>query len=121
MFSSALDARCHSIIHTHALAAASGNLAPIPGTGVLADFAAMTSMTIALARLFGKNISGPLARNLVQLAVKRATLRHPFKVVAKEIVKSVPLAGSLSAYTLSFAILESAGWDLVAKFKSNAK
>lgn len=31
------ETRCHQIIHTHAVAAAAGNIVPIPGLGVAAD------------------------------------------------------------------------------------
>ena len=45
--------KCHTIIHAAAVAAATGNVVPVPGLGVAADITAMTGMAMALATVFG--------------------------------------------------------------------
>lgn len=100
--------KCHAIIHGHAVAAAAGNVVPVPGLGVAADIGTMTTMAMALAGVFGGNITTAVAKNMAIAALKRATV----KTVTKELIKPIPIVGQIISSTLSVAMLESAGWSM---------
>lgn len=115
-----LNERCHVIIHSHAAAAAAGNLIPVPGLGIAADITAMTSMCMSLASVMGRNISEEVAKGLAIAALKSTILKQPIRVLTKEISKFVPFVGQLVAPAISVAILESAGWSMVNNLESAA-
>ncbi len=109
--------KCHCIIHTHAAAAGGGNAVPIPGLGVAADTAAMVSMAISLAAVFGQNIPKSTAKVMAVDTLKKTLLKQPIKVIAKELGKIVPLLGQAFAATVSAGLVEAAGWALVGDFE----
>ena len=49
--------KCHTIIHSHAAAAAAGNAVPIPGVGIATDLVTMTTMTLALSKVFEADVT----------------------------------------------------------------
>ena len=104
--------KCQKIIHGHALAAAAGNLIPVPGVGLAADTVTMTTMAMALAAVFGGSITEAVAKNMAINAIIATVKQQPVKVVAKEVSKLVPFVGQLIAPSVSVAMLESAGWLL---------
>ena len=104
--------KCKKIIHGHAVAAAAGNLVPIPGVGLAADTVTMTTMAMALAAVFGGSITEAVAKNMAINAIVATIKKQPVKVIAKEISKVVPIVGQLVAPSISVAMLESAGWLL---------
>ena len=112
--------KCHAIIHTSAVAAAAGNVVPIPGLGIAADTTALTLMAISLAAVFGGDLSREAARALAFSAIKNAALRQPLRLIGKELSKLIPGVGSVVAPAVSLALLEAAGWsmakDLAKKF-----
>lgn len=104
--------KCHTIIHTHAVAAGAGNLVPVPGLGVAADLVTMTTMAMALASVFGGSITESVARNMAISAIKSQMLKQPLKTITKEVTKVIPILGSAVASTISVGMLEAAGWAL---------
>ena len=104
--------KCHAIIHIHAAVCGGGNLIPIPGVGVAADIVTMTSMTMALAAVFGSSIPEQVAKGIAVAAIKRTVLKHPIKALTKELSKLIPLLGSIFASGISVAMVESAGWAI---------
>ena len=112
--------KCHMIIHTFSAAAGGGNLVPVPGVGIAADLVAMTTMAIALAGVFGGNVTEEAAKGMAVAALKRTALKQPIKVITKELAKLIPFAGPAFAGTMSVALAEAAGWalanDMDAKF-----
>lgn len=107
--------KCHTIIHTHAAAAAAGNAIPILGVGIAADFATMTTMTIALSKVFeadattaakltAQKVSTKVAGKIASKAIQKTISKSPIKTASK----FVPILGSL----VSVAMLEKAGWDI---------
>jgi len=106
------EAKCHAIIHTHAVAAAAGNLVPVPGVGIAADMVTMTTMAMALSTVFGGNIRRSTAEALAIAAIKSTMLRQPIKTLGKELSKFIPFLGQVVAPSISVAMLESAGWVL---------
>ena len=104
--------KCKKIIHGHAVAAAAGNLVPIPGVGIAADTVTMTTMAMALASIFGGSITESVAKNMATNAIIATIKKQPVKVITKEISKVVPIVGQLIAPAISVAMLESAGWLL---------
>ncbi|WP_029409307.1 hypothetical protein, partial [Treponema pedis] len=106
------EKQCHAIIHTHAVAAAAGNVIPVPGLGVAADIATMVTMAMALSAVFGDHIEKNVAQNIAIAALKRTVLKQPLKTVAKELSKLIPGLGQVVAPAVSVAMLESAGWAM---------
>lgn len=112
------EAKCHAIIHSHAVAAGAGNVVPVPGLGVAADIVTMTTMTMALSGVFGGNISENVARSIAVATIKRTVLKQPIKTVAKELSKLIPGLGQVVAPTVSVTMLEAAGWAIAKELES---
>jgi uncharacterized protein (DUF697 family) len=108
--------KCHIIIHTSAAVAGAGNIVPIPGVGAAADMAVLTSMAIALAALFGQELSGAAARGAAYAALKRLIIKQPAKYAVKECGKTIPILGSAIAAVVSVGLAEAAGWQLADEF-----
>lgn len=103
---------CRKIIHGHAVAAAAGNLVPVPGVGLATDTVTMTTMAMALASALGGSITESVAKTMAINAVIATIKRQPVRIIAKEVSKIVPVVGQLVAPSISVAMLESAGWLL---------
>ena len=108
--------RCHAIIHMSAVVAGAGNIVPIPGVGAAADMAVLTSMAIALAAVFGQELSGAAARGAAYAALKRLIIKQPAKYAVKECGKIIPSLGSAIAAIVSVGLAEAAGWQLANEF-----
>lgn len=104
--------KCRKIIHSHAVAAAAGNLVPIPGLGVAVDTVTMTTMAMALSAVFGSSITENVAQAMAINAIKQTALKQPIKSIAKEVSKFIPVLGQTVAPSISVIMLESAGWAL---------
>ncbi len=108
----AQKSKCHAIIHSHAVLAGAGNVIPVPGLGVAADVGTMTTMAMALAGVFGGDISKEVAKNIATAALKRTILKQPIKMAAKELSKLIPGLGQIVAPSVSVGMLEAAGWAM---------
>ena len=117
----ALENKCKSIIHGHAVAAAAGNMLPVPGTGIAADIITMTTMTMALSAVFGDQITENVAKSLAIASLRRTVLNEPITIISGELSKFVPILGQAFSASVSVAILESAGWTLVHELENKAK
>ncbi len=104
--------KCSYIIHSCAAGAGVGNVVPVPGLGIAADMTAMTTMAVSLCSVFGGNIPQEAAKSLAIAAMKRTLLKQPIRVIAKELGKLVPFAGSVFAASISAGMVEAAGWTL---------
>lgn len=104
--------KCHTIIHSHAVAAAAGNAIPVPGLGVAADITTMTTMAMSLSAVFGSSIPENVAKNMAIATIKSTLLKQPLKTIAKEVSKFIPGLGQIVAPSISVAMLESAGWAM---------
>ncbi|MCQ2377804.1 MAG: hypothetical protein MJ016_01150 [Victivallaceae bacterium] len=101
--------KCHAIIHTHAAVATTANAGiPIPGVGIIADFAAFTSMTVQLALVFDRSLTDGAAKGIAIAAIKKYLLRAPIAAVAK----FIPFANAIA----SCAIMEGTGWIIASQF-----
>ena len=109
--------KCHVIIHAHAVAAGAGNVVPIPGAGILADLGTMTTMAMALSKVFNdKPLDKAVALSLMTGIAKRVALKYPIRMLAKEASKLLPVLGQVVAPSISIGMIESAGWVLVNQF-----
>lgn len=115
------ERKCHQVIHSAALSAGAGNLIPIPGTGLAADAIALTSMSLALAAVFGESLTESAAKGMAMTALKRTALQQPVKVLGKELAKFIPWLGSALAAGVSVAIIEATGWALANEMASKAR
>ena len=110
--------KCHAIIHSHAVAAAAGNVVPVPGLGIAADMVTMTTMTMSLCAVFGGNISQEAAKTLSIAALKNTMLRQPIKTLTRELSKLVPGLGQVVAPSIAVVMIEAAGWVLASDLES---
>lgn len=115
------EAKCHAIIHSHAVAAGAGNAVPIPALGVAADIVTMTSMTMALSGVFGGDIKENVAKGIAVAAIKRTVLKQPIKTVAKELSKLIPGLGQVVAPGMSVTMLEAAGWAIAKELEMKSQ
>ena len=115
------EAKCHAIIHSHAVLCGAGNAVPLPVLGFSADVAAMGSMCMCLAAVFGGNITEEVAKGLAIAALKRTLLKQPAKVAAKELSKLIPFVGQIVAPALSVVMIEAAGWTLAQDLEKRAQ
>ena len=113
--------QCRKIIHSSALLAGAGNLVPVPGLGFMADTAALTTMAVRLAGVFGSSLTRSAGKAMALAALKRTMLQQPIKMVGKEVSKFVPILGQLVAPTISVAILETTGWALATELAAEGK
>ena len=107
--------QCQSVIHTAAAASGAGNLLPVPGAGLLADWVAMTLMTTRLAAIFGGSLTGEAAKGWVVVALKEQLLRSPIRTVTRELFRPIPLLGMLVAPAVSVSMIEATGWLLAER------
>ena len=113
--------KCHAIIHSHALAAAAGNAAPVPGLGIAVDMVTMTTMAMALCIVFGGNIRQEAAKTLAIAALKNTMLKQPIRTLTKELSKLVPGLGQVVAPSIAVVMIEAAGWVLVSDLEAMLK
>jgi uncharacterized protein (DUF697 family) len=115
------NTKCHAIIHSHAVAAAGGNAVPLPGLGIAVDIVAMTTMTMALAAVFGGSIGKSVAEGMAVTAIKKTMLKNPIKTIVKELTKVIPFLGSVVAPGISVVMLEAAGWAIAKQLDNGCK
>lgn len=116
-----MKSKCHKIIHSHAAAAAAGNIIPVPGLGIATDMVVMTTMTMALCAALGGNITEETAKSMSIMALKNTMLKQPIKTITKELSKLIPYLGQIVAPTISVALLESTGWVLANELYEKAQ
>lgn len=113
-----VNAKCHAIIHSAAVASGVGNAVPVPGTGWAADTIALTGMAISLASVFGKDLTKSAASAMAVAALKKQFLKQPLKYIGKELGKLVPWGGQAAAAVVSAGLVEAAGWSMVKQFEA---
>lgn len=113
--------KCHTIIHSHAVAAAAGNAIPVPGLGIATDMVTMTTMTMALCAAIGGSITEEAAKTMSIMAIKNTMLKQPIKTITKELSKFIPILGQIVAPSISVVMLESAGWLLAKELYEKAE
>ncbi len=69
------------------------------------------------AAVFGGNLTENTAKGLAVAALKRTVLKHPIKVISKELSKLIPGLGQIFAPAVSVALMEATGWALVKELK----
>ena len=110
--------RCVAIIHSHALLCGAGNAIPVPGIGVAADIVTMTTMTLCLASELGGKLTEEAAKGLAIATLKRTVLRHPIKIITKELAKFLPILGQMVSPVISVTLVEATGWSIARELSS---
>lgn len=110
--------KCHTIIHSHAVAAAAGNAAPVPGLGIAVDMVMMTTMAMSLCAVFGGNITQEAAKTLAIATLKNTALKQPIRVITRELSKLVPGLGQVVAPSIAVVMIEAAGWVLAGELET---
>ena len=107
--------QCHFIIHSAAAAAAMGNTAPLPGSGLVADSVAVGAMAMRLASVLGADCNATVVKAMAKATLLRELAKQPAKVAMKELLKFIPVVGQASSPLLTIGIIEAVGWSLVAE------
>ena len=108
--------RCKSIIHSWSAVAGTGNLLPVPGTGFVADTAALAMMARGLAEVFGDDKSAAAAKGIAVATLRRVLLKQPIRAIGKELCKLIPFAGQAVSASISVGIAEATGWAMANDF-----
>ena len=105
--------KCHAIIHSAAVTAATGNAVPIPGVGIAVDMITLTTMAMSLSGVLGGKLKEDAAKGLAMAALKRTALQQPIKTIAKEASKIIPIFGPIMSASIAVVFLEATGWAIV--------
>lgn len=113
--------KCKNIIHAWSAVAGTGNLLPVPGTGFLADTAALAMMARGLAEVFGDDKSAAAAKGIAVATIRRVLLKQPIRAIGKELCKLIPFAGQAVSASISVGIAEATGWAMARDFAKKAE
>jgi uncharacterized protein (DUF697 family) len=106
--------KCHQIIHTSAILAASTNAGvPVPSVGIVADIVTMTAMTVGLAAVFDAQLPENAAKGIALATLKKIVLKSPIK----GLLKMIPYASA----AVSISIIEAAGWSIANDLAKKTK
>ena len=108
--------KCQYIIHTAAVAAAGVGLAPIPGADTMPLMGIQGAMIVGLATVFKIPITQAVAKDMAKAAV----VGQAGKLLAGQLAKLIPVAGSAVNATVAAGLTEKLGWDIAEEF-SNRK
>lgn len=110
---------CNSIIHTFSAGAAAvgGGLAQLPCSDNLVIAPLQTAMVIAIAKVFGLEISEGVAKAAIASAAATAVGRGVTQVG----VGWVPIAGNILNASTAAALTEFIGWAVAAEFQKKAQ
>ncbi len=103
---------CQIIIHGAAVAAAGVGFVPVPGGDIGPLCAIQGGMVIALARVFGISITKDGAIKMAESFMLGAM----GKFIASELVKLIPVLGSLISGTVAASLTEAFGWETAEEF-----
>ena len=108
------QAQCHAIIHTASASAAGigGGLAQIPGSDSIPITAIQTTMTIALGKVFGLELTDSMAR-AAMASVAASTIG---RTVSQFLIGWIPVAGNIINAGTAASITEALGWALAEDF-----
>ena len=106
--------QCHAIIHTASASscAVGAGLAQIPGSDCVPIGAIQTTMTIALGRVFGLELTDTMAR-----AAMASVATTPIgRALSQFLVGWIPVAGNIINASTAASITEALGWALAEDF-----
>lgn len=101
-----LEKKCHIAIHTATTAAAAAGAIPIPIT------AAQIAMIISLGKIFDVVLSQSAAKSIVSVTITQQAGRALYA----NILKTIPVAGSVIGATTAAMITEALGWIVADDF-----
>jgi uncharacterized protein (DUF697 family) len=113
------ESQCKTVIKAHVVAAKASSAAPVPGLSIAADLVTLTTMTLALSKVFGAELTLDTAKDLVLATLKESALKQ-LKQPGKLFGKLVPGFGKAPDENE----IETTGWalakDIEAKYATNA-
>ena len=106
--------RCHAIIHAASASAGAvgGGLAQIPGSDSVPICAIQATMTSALGRVFGLELTDTMARSA--LLATPTTIGG--RLVSQFLIGWIPVAGNIINAGTAASITEALGWALAEDF-----
>ncbi len=103
---------CNIAIHTASVAAGVAGAIPIPVADALPISGAQITMAIALGKVFDQQLSETAAKALISAAAST--------FVGRQLVKIVPIAGSIVSAGVAAGVTEAIGWTLAVDFANKS-
>lgn len=112
------QAQCHAIIHAASASAAGvgAGLAQIPGSDSIPITAIQTTMTIALGKVFGLELTDSMAR----AAMASVTTTIVGRALSQFLVGWIPITGNIINAGTAASVTEALGWALAEDFAREA-
>ena len=107
-----LEKKCHIAIHTATTAAAAAGAIPIPMSDAIPITAAQIAMIISLGKIFDVVLSQSAAKSIVSVTITQQAGRALYA----NILKTIPVAGSVIGATTAAMITEALGWIIADDF-----
>ncbi len=107
-----LEKKCHIAIHTATTAAAAAGAIPIPMSDAIPITAAQIAMIISLGKIFDVVLSQSAAKSIVSVTITQQAGRALYA----NILKTIPVAGSVIGATTAAMITEALGWIVADDF-----
>lgn len=112
MMNNTQEKRCAMIIHSAAVTAGGIGALPVPGSDAAGLLGVQTAMVLALAEVFGI----PLTQTMAQHAAKQAIVSSAGKLIATNLTKMIPVAGSIICGSVAAGLTEAFGWQQAREF-----
>ena len=107
-----LEKKCHIAIHTATTAAAAAGAIPIPMSDAIPITAAQIAMIISLGKIFDVVLSQSAAKSIAGVTITQQAGRALYA----NILKTIPVAGSVIGATTAAMITEALGWIVADDF-----
>ncbi|MBR4733654.1 MAG: hypothetical protein IK081_12890 [Lachnospiraceae bacterium] len=105
--------KCKTAIHTASVASGVAGAIPIPMADAIPISAAQITMVIALGKIFGQELTDAVAKGIIGAAAST--------FVGRNLVKLIPVAGSIVSATVAAGVTEAIGWIAAVDFAKNAR
>jgi len=104
--------KCHYVIHSASVAAGGIGFIPIPGADIVPICAVQVTMIMGLARIFGI----PITKDVAEAQAKAYLVGQFGKLLAGQLTKLIPFAGSAANATVAVGLTEYLGWEVAEDF-----
>ena len=105
--------KCNIAIHTASIASAAYGALPIMGADAIPISATQITMVISLGKIFDMKLTESAAKGLIKAATST--------IIGRNLVKIIPIVGSVVSATVAASITEAVGWSVAVDFAKKAK
>ena len=109
--------KCQYIIHSAAAAGAGVGALPIPGPDIIPLIGIQSAMILGLATIFKISMTETAAKDIAKTAITG----QMGKMLAGQLSKLIPGAGSVINATIAAGLTEKLGWDIAEDVSTRKK